>query len=292
MKIFSLYEKCTDSVVVALGRFDGLHLGHQKVVSRAVESAKSSGAKVALFTLKKRENAQSQILSFKETVEKAARFGVDVVIFADETPQFFDTDRDVFLKTLFDNFSPIALFFGEDYTFGKGRLGTADYLARYCVTRGVTFEKVSLLYMGGEKVSSTTIKKYLEAGETVKAAKMLGGEYFMSGVVEKGRGDGRKMGFPTANITPDGTKMHIREGVYKTTVMVDGKFYKAVTSIGTAPTFGENDLKCESFVIGFDGELYGKQIFVFYHEFLRDNIKFDTKEQLEEQIRKDLRIYD
>ncbi len=100
------------------------------------------------------------------------------------------------------------------------------------------------------------------------------------------------MGFPTANITPDGTKMHIREGVYKTTVMVDGKFYKAVTSIGTAPTFGENDLKCESFVIGFDGELYGKQIFVFYYEFLRDNIKFDTKEQLEEQIRKDLRIYD
>ena len=292
MKIFSIYEKCPDSVVVALGRFDGLHLGHQKVVSRAMDYAEDKGVKVALFTLKKQGPVQSQILSFEETVEKAATFGVDTIIYADETPQFFATDREDFLKTLFDNFAPKALFFGEDYTFGKDRLGTADYLDDYCKTRGVDHEKVSLLYMGGEKVSSTAIKEYLERGEIGRANAMLGGDYFMSGVVEKGRGDGHKMGFPTANILPDGTKMPIREGVYKTTVIVDKKAYKALTSIGTAPTFGNNDLKCESFVIGFDRELYGKQISVLYHEFLRDNIKFDTKEQLEEQIEKDLKIYD
>ena len=292
MKIFSIYEKCPYSVAVALGRFDGLHLGHQKVVSRAMEYAKDKGAKTALFTLKKNGRSQSQILSFEETVEKSATLGVDTIIYADETPRFFATDRECFLDTLFENFAPKAIFFGEDYTFGKNRFGTADYLSDYCKTRGVYHEKVSLLYMGDEKVASTTIKKYLERGEIGKANAMLGGDYFMTGVVVKGRGDGRKMGFPTANIAPDGTKMPVREGVYKSTVIVDKKAYKSLTSIGTAPTFGKNDLKCESFVIGFDGELYGKQISVLYHEFLRDNIKFDTKEQLEEQIRKDLRIYD
>ncbi len=292
MKTVSFFNKTNVPSVVALGRFDGLHLGHQRIINSAKKLAVENNAQVVLFTIKKRPQAYSAILSFEELTEKAAKYGVNIVLYAQECEQFFSTDKDEFLKILFENHDVKGLSFGSDYTFGKDRGGTADYLADFCNRNGVPFAKEELLELDGEKVSSSLIKDLLSHGEVKKANELLGESYFTKGKVVHGRAVGRKLGFPTLNIVPDNVKMPIKEGVYKTCVVISDKRYKALTSVGTAPSFGKNELTTESFLLGFHEEVYDDIITVEYEDFIRDNYVFTDIEQLKRQITKDLKVYD
>lgn len=291
MRVLNVNEKFGCVGVIALGRFDGLHLGHQKVLNAARKLADEIGAEVALFVLK-REKRLSSVLSFDETVLKACELGVNTLIYAEESPELFSTSKDDFLHLIVNHFSPKGMVCGDDYTFGYGRGGNADCLSSFCDKNGFAFEKVGLMYIGKDKVASSSIKILLAEGNVIKADEMLGYDYFINGVVEKGRGDGHRIGFPTANIVPNKSKVPLKEGVYKTTVVIDGKTYKALTCVGRAPTFSTEEYKIENYILGFDKEIYGKQISVRFHEFLRGNIKFDDYAALEKQIEKDLEIYD
>ena len=287
MKTFDIYDGGSVGVI-ALGRFDGLHKGHIAVLAAAKAVARELGEELTLFTFKRDLGEKNLILSFDETLIKAEEAGVDNVVYASESKEFFSLKKDGFLNLLFEKLKPKAVVCGKDYTFGFNKEGNAEILKNYCLKKGVIIKVADILTFNGQKISSSDIRAALNSGDMVRANGLLGYEYFISGVVEHGRKAGAKLGFPTANITPSAVKAPIKEGVYISGVEVEGKTYTALTSYGVAPTFGKNELKCESYICGFDGDLYGKKIKVNFKRFLRENFKFSSKEELIIQIQKDL----
>ncbi len=262
-----------------LGGFDGLHIGHRKLLSCARKTRLSVGVMTivggkgnALFTEREREDI------FR-------RNGVDFVF---ELPfaEIRALSPRAFLDVLTREFAPKLFVCGEDFRFGAGAEGTPSVIkegGQVCV------EVLSLVEMDGEKVSSRTVKNLLQIGNVPKANEMLGENFFLLGKVEKDRQVGRTIGFPTANIAYPKEKFPLKKGVYETRVFVDGKAYKAITNYGARPTFGDESVWTESHLDGFDGDLYGKELRVEFIRYLRDITKFDGVDALKKQLEEDIR---
>ena len=266
--------------VMLLGGFDGLHAGHKTLVSRAKEYGRIIGAMTivggksgnSLFTQEERR-----------TVFKNA--GVDFLF---ELP--FSEIKGIspaeFAELLEEKFAPCAFVCGDDFRFGYQAQGTPETLASATQVR---VETVELLKMDGEKISSTAIKNYLANGETEKANALLGEEFFLLGQVYKDRQVGRTINFPTANIRYPEDKFPIKKGVYETRVCVDGKEYKGITNYGVRPTFDNTDTLTETYLDGFDGDLYNKTLQVRFVRYLRGIRKFESAESLKAQLTEDIR---
>ncbi len=274
-----LTEEKKGATAMLLGGFDGLHIGHRKLLERA----KASGLPVGVMTI--RGGKEGSIFTEREREYLFARAGVDFLCsmpFAkikDKTPQEF-------LALLERKFTPKLYVCGEDFRFGAGAKGTPDDLkerGQGCV------EVLPLLEIDGEKVSTRTIKARLKAGEVEKANEMLGEPFFLIGRVKEDRKIGRTLGFPTANISYPSEKFPLKMGVYETRVTVDGKRYKGITNFGARPTFDEEGVVTETYLDGFDGDLYGSLLAVEFVRFLRDIKKFDSADELKAQLRADIR---
>ena len=266
--------------VMLLGGFDGLHAGHKKLVERAKDFALPIGIMTivggkeekSLFTLKEREE-----------IFKSA--GVD---FAFELPfqEIKNLSPEQFSNLLLEEFSPVAFVCGDDFRFGKNACGSAQMLKDAGQVR-VEIEK--LITVNGEKISSRNIKTLVLAGEIEKANELLGEAFFLIGTVVKDRGVGRTLGFPTANVEYPKKKYPIKQGVYETRVALDGKEYKAITNYGNRPTFENDAVITETYIDGFDGELYGKELKIRFVRYLRDIKKFENVEALQAQLKEDIR---
>lgn len=273
-------EKNCQNGAMLLGGFDGLHLGHRRLLSRAKESGLCVGVMTiaggkengSLFTFAERERI------FKEN-------GADFVF---ELPfsEIKDLSPSSFLDLLIDSFSPKLFVCGEDFRFGAGAKGTPEFLKED--TR-VRVEVLSLVELDGEKVSSRSVKKMLCEGDIEKANYLLGENFFLVGKVEKNRQVGRKLGFPTANIAYPKEKFPLKEGVYESLVVLNGKAYNGITNYGTRPTFFDESVWTETYLDGFDGDLYGKELKVEFVRYLRDIQKFDNAEGLKKQLTEDIR---
>lgn len=266
--------------VMLLGGFDGLHAGHKTLV----ESAKAYGLPIIATTIFGGKTEEELFtLSERESLFRAA--GVDILF---ELPfaEIKDMEAEVFATLLTETFNPKAFVCGDDFRFGKGAKGDPETLER--ATR-VRVEAKTLLTRNGEKVSSSTVKKYLTAGEIEKANMLLDEPFFLLGEVECDRGVGKTIGFPTANIAYPTQKSPLKKGVYETRVILDGKTYQGVTNFGARPTFGDEKIVTETHILGFDGDLYGKRLQIRFLRYLRDIQKFDSAEMLVEQLRKDVR---
>ena len=293
MKTFSLFEKHEDNFVICLGQFDGLHLGHKKVLESAKVLADKLGVKVALFTIVKPRYEGTMILSFDELVFKAQTLGVDAVIYARaEEDNIYSLDKDEFLRLLTENFGVKGLVFGEDYTFGKGAAGNADYLVAYCEKVGIQYVRQPLYFFDGRKISSSEIRDDLITGNVHLANELLGDKYFIAGAVISGRHVGRKMGYPTINVRASDQKIPICDGVYKTEILIDGVIYRSLTSEGVALTFDCQLSTVETYVLDFDKEVYDEQVVIYFDRFIRKLRGFASAEKLAEQIKKDLEVYD
>ncbi len=262
-----------------LGGFDGLHLGHRQLLARAKQSRLPVGVMTiwggksgAIFTLKEREDIFS-------------RAGVDFLF---ELP-FQEIARKSpaeFLALLKERFSPKLYVCGEDFRFGAGARGTPMHLkegGQGCV------EVLPLLEIGGEKVGVSAIKERLGKGRVESANELLGERFFLIGEVKRDRGIGRTIGFPTANIPYPKEKFPLKKGVYETKVCVDGEEYKCITNFGSRPTFDDNEVTTETYLDGFDGDLYGRELKVEFVRYLRDIVKFSSVDELREQLTKDIR---
>ncbi len=262
-----------------LGGFDGLHLGHRKLLSYA----RKSGLPVGVMTI---VGGKGELLfTATEREDIFRRSGVDFVF---ELP--FEEIRSLFpkefLRLLKKEFSPKLVVCGEDFRFGAGAKGTPEIIKE---GGDVCVEILPLVEMDGEKISSRTVKSLLEEGNLSKANEMLGDKFFLIGEVEKDRQIGRTIGFPTANIAYPKEKFPLKKGVYETRVFVDGKEYKAITNFGARPTFGDEEVWTESYLDGFDGDLYGKTLKVEFVRFLREITKFESAEGLKAQLQEDIR---
>ena len=261
-----------------LGGFDGLHIGHRKLLS----CAKKSGLPVGVMTIVGGKG--EGIFTAKEREDVFARAGADFLF---ELPfaEIKDKTPTEFLRLLEERFSPRLYVCGEDFRFGANAVGTPETMKE---REHVCVEVLSLLEKEGEKVSSRTVKRYLATGEISKANVLLGERFFLLGKVERDRQIGRTIGFPTANILYPSEKYPLKKGVYETRTTVAGKAYKGITNFGARPTFDEQRVVTETYLDGFDGDLYGKEIKIEFVRYLRDIKKFENAEALKAQLEKDI----
>lgn len=282
--------------VLALGYFDSVHLGHQKVIRTAKEFADGIGARLVVFSFGGNLRAvlfgenEKVVYTEKERESFYRSFGADDVFFAPITNDFLSLDKLSFLEYVNQKYNVKGYVCGEDYRFGKNGDGTIKDIEQYASENNQYFKALPLENSDGEKISSTKIKKLLSAGDVEGANALLGREYSVSGVVFEDRKVGRKIGFPTTNVRLDNDKERLPDGVYLGGVEFDNKRYRAIVNYGARPTFDLKNKLVEAHIIDFSGDLYGKEIKVYFTSFMRGIRKFDSVEELKEQLEKDLQF--
>lgn len=284
------------SCVLALGYFDGVHIGHRKVIDEAKKLADFLGCPLAVFSfsgdLRSFLSGEKEgFLYTPEEREKLLRsLGAEEVYFAPVDKEFLAKSESEFLQFLQDKYDIKGFVCGKDYTFGAFGKGNVEYLKAYAKDRGITCVAVDTVIdrTTGAKVSTTFIKSLLKEGKIEKANEYLVGSYFIEGSVLPDRGVGRTIGFPTANIKCPSEKILLKEGVYFGHIYIENKKYVCVINYGARPTFALDDFTVEVHVIDYCGDLYGKTLCVCFDGYMRDIVKFADKNQLTEQIEKDV----
>jgi riboflavin kinase/FMN adenylyltransferase len=276
---------------LALGVFDGVHVGHQAVIARAVDAAAQQGGKSFVVTFSPHpirviapDKAPASLLStLDDKAEVVKSLGVDglLVIHFDEA--FAKMPAEDFVRKICGgNVATIAV--GEDWRFGSKRHGDVEMLRTMGAELGFRLEAVAPVMCDGERISSTRIRQALRDGNFDSVSRMLGRPYVVSGTVIEGKKLGRELGFPTANIRL-GDQQTPSDGVWA--VEVDGHF-KGVANLGTRPTVGGGERLLEVHLLDFSGDLYGKVLKVRFVRFLRGERKFGSVDELKEQIRFDV----
>lgn len=296
MKIYEGLEGFTPvkNAVVTSGTFDGVHLGHQKILNRIREIARSIHGETVLITfwphprlvLYPNEHNLRLLSTFEEKAKLLRQFGIDHLITIPFTQEFSQMSSEAFIqKILIEAIQTKKLVIGYDHRFGKNREGSFDYLKANSKTLGFELEEISRQDVDEIGVSSTKIRKSLESGEVKMAMTYLGRQYELNGIVIKGQQIGRSIGFPTANIhIPNDYKLIPKDGVYAVEASVDGSLYKSMLNIGNRPTVNGTKKTVEANLFDFQGDLYDKQITVYFREFIRDEQKFENLDALKNQL--------
>ena len=275
------------STAVTLGKFDGLHRGHQKLVNRIMEYKSPECDSVLCAFDMGRES-----LMTKDERRKRLEGKIDYLVEYPFTKELREMEAEDFIDhILCDNFHASHIVVGTDFSFGYRKKGDAAMLAAFAESRGYTLDVIEKERYQGRVISSSYIREALSRGEVELAGELLGYPYEMSGVVEHGRRLGRTLGFPTMNIEPREHKILPRFGVYACRVQIDGKWYDAIGNAGIKPTVtNEHKRLLEVFVFGYEGDTYGKEIRVQFCTFERPETKFDSVEELKNQVMRDIRF--
>lgn len=279
--------------VVALGMFDGVHLGHRALMTHVVDEAKRKRISpvVATFSNHPMEVLGGGAKLLTDVRERNAilrSFGVEKVWSEPFTAQMAGLSPEAFVDELLARWDVSLVVVGYNYTFGAGGAGTTKTLKRLGLERGFSVDVIQPVLYEDEPVSSTRIRAAVERGEMEQAAAMLGRRYSLSGNVVRNRRIGRRIGFPTANIEHDARRVLPREGVYATFACVNGATYRAVTNVGSNPTVGGDRLMIETHLLDFDEDIYGRELTVGFRFFLRGEKTFEGVEALREQIGRDV----
>lgn len=277
--------------IFALGFFDGVHLGHQALLSACCRMARERGAEPWAITFDRHPQALFAAQPPKlinETAQRVAllrSYGMAQVVIYPVTEQTMAKPWEAFLEELIAQ-GAAGFVCGSDFRFGCRGEGTAQKLQAYCTENGLACAIVEQQTMKGIRISSTHIRALLEAGDMAEANAFLGHHYLLTGQVVEGRGLGRTIGIPTANLQIPENVIVPKYGVYACKAFVDDKEYFAVTNVGTRPTVGGHRVTVEPWLLDFTGDLYGKTITLQFYEFLRPEKKFDSLGQLQAEIQK------
>lgn len=283
------------ATVIALGTFDGLHLGHTDVINTAKDYAERSGLKLAVFTFSNHPLAlirpdlvPVRIISAEEKIKLLESFGVDYLINIPFTEDFAALSPDEFLDRL-ACFNYRCLVVGENFTYGFLGSGKTETLERSGRKNGFDVIVRPLVKMNGNVVSSTGIRNLIQAGHIEYANRMLGRAYAITGKIVHGEQRGRKLGFPTANIELLHGEMAVpAPGVYAVTASIEGRIYEGMGNIGNNPTFNDVEhARLEVNLFNCSGDLYGKTMSVQFHKYIRAEKKFSGVEELCRQIEED-----
>lgn len=277
--------------ILALGFFDGVHLGHQTLLEACRKLARETGCKpgVITFTAHPKQLLSGKAPGLLNTIEDRRlllhSFGIDTVVELPFDEKLMTTHWSSFLSQLTQE-GAAGFVCGDDFRFGAGGCGTAKKLAAFCESRQMPYAVVAQQLLDGVRVSSTHIRTLLEQGDTVQAARFLGHPHILTGEVVAGRQIGRTIGVPTANLLlPEGL-LCPRYGVYACKALFDGQEYPAVTNIGTRPTVGGHRVTVEPWLLDYTGDLYGKKLTLAFYKFLRPERKFGSLEELKAEIQK------
>ncbi|PBQ33412.1 riboflavin biosynthesis protein RibF [Sphingobacteriaceae bacterium] len=281
--------------IVTIGTFDGVHFGHQKILTRLKELKEKTGLKTVVLTFEPHprkvlfpEQKDLKLITLiDEKLELLDKYGVDVTVVYPFTKKFSETDSPFYIEeVLLRSLNVKYLVIGYDHKFGKNRSGDISTLKEIAHDGSFTVEEISAIDIDHIAISSTKIRKCLEEGHIEQANEFLGHPFSLSGVVVKGKQLGRTLGYPTANIKPEGEEKIIPKiGVYFVEVILAGEKYFGMMSIGLNPTTdSDSQVKLEVNIFDFDAEIYGKTIKLNFLKRLRDEKKFANLTQLIEAI--------
>jgi riboflavin kinase/FMN adenylyltransferase len=283
------------ATLATLGSYDGIHLGHIKIIERLLEIKKESEFSRSLLItfhphpqeILKRNNTSIKLLtSIEERLELLEKTGIDEVLVIEFSHEFSKITYDHFFRDfLVKQIGIGGMVVGFNHAFGKNREGDIDHLRLLTSGTNILVEEVPPFLVDGISISSTKIRHAIEEGKIEAANSYLGRRYSVSGIVEKGDALGKELGYPTANVSFIDNKLLPADGVYSGFVEFGGRTYSSAISIGTRPTIESNgQKKLEAFILDFDGNLYGKSLKVEFERFLREQVKFESLEELQKQI--------
>ncbi len=286
-------EKKAKGTAVALGYFDGIHMGHQAVLNKALEKARQKDLVpvVMLFDIHPRKlltgKVPPMLLSEERKRVLLKKMGFEVVDFdfhkaMNYSPEEFED------KVLLGQLNAKVVVCGYDYHYGKGGKGSPETLKAELTPKNIEVYSLSPVYLGEEAVSSTKIRHLINDGEIEKANAMLGDKFTYDFIVEKGDGIGHKLGFPTINQFFPEDFIIPKYGVYASRVRLEGEEYPSVTNIGTRPTVSGENMRSETCIFDFSGDLYGQKVEVSLIKFLREEKKFTSLDELKEAVSNDI----
>ena len=284
-----------DRTAVALGNFDGVHLGHQELIRETVEQAGKDGVKSAVFTFANHPSglipgvkAVKSILSDERKAELIEELGVDILIDVPFTEELRDLEAEDFVREmLVGRMNVKDAFCGYNYQFGARAFGTAEILEMFGNKYGFNVFEMPPFEIEGHVVSSSLIRLLIEKGYVSRIKTYMGRHYEIEGEVVVGNRLGKKLGFPTSNLNLNETMAAPPNGVYTTYCVYGGVRYPSITNVGIKPTVGDFDKNVETHIFDFDKELYGKHITVEFLKKMRDEQKFDSLDELSAQIVRD-----
>ncbi len=286
-----LPEKSIGDAVVAIGSFDGVHLGHQHVLKRVKERATAAGGRSAVITFEPHPRCvlepagcPKSITTIEEKLGLLHLLDIDDGIVLKFTPQVAQLSAEEFMATLGASMAIQAVVCGPDFAFGHRRQGNPEWLRHH----GVPLEVVEPFLLDGEELHSSAIRKLLGQGDVPAANRLLGRPFVLRGTVEHGAEVGTGLGFPTANLAVQLNKLVPAQGIYAVRVRSPHGSHLGALNIGYRPTFGGDRLTIEVFLLDFDGDLYGAQLEVSFVARLRDEEKFASAGELADAIARDV----
>ena len=292
--IFDPEEPIENSTSATIGNFDGVHVGHKKIIAAVKEEAKQKGLSSCVITFhphpqKVLQNIDIPLLvPIRERLKLLEKEGVDVVACYTFTKDIAKIPaKDFVTDILIGKLNLKHLIVGPGFSFGRKREGNLDLLDKMGKEYDFDTEVVETALIDGEIVSSTAIRNLVREGNMVKAGKFLGYNFYIEGQVKEGERRGRQIGFPTANLDTDWDILP-KVGVYATLAHVDGIVLNSITNVGYRPTFGNNELVIETHIFNFNEDIYNKRIEVEFVDRVRDEQKFNGPQALVEQIKKDV----
>ena len=288
--------KACRHAVVALGTFDGVHSGHRQVIQTAIDEAAALGVTSLVITFSAHplsvlapEREPLRLATLEQKIEYIEQLGVDGILILPVTRELLGESPEDFSRSLLTYVQPTEIIVGTNFTYGRGAAGDAAALTVFMKAEGVPVKALALLGAPGRErpVSSTVIRECVASGRMEEAASLLGRPFEMTGEVVKGDRRGNAIGFATAKML---IPVHIAlppDGVYATTVTLDGKEYPAMTNIGNNPTFSRQYRRVETHIINWSGNLYGKKLRLRFYKRLRDEKKFDSITELVAAMKND-----
>ncbi len=279
-------------IAAALGYFDGLHLGHQKIISQT----KVAGYKRGVITFKNQpavfitqSKKPSRLLSTEDKISMLEELGTEYLFLFEFTENVKNMSKDDFIKIFLKKFNVRYAVAGFNFNFGRNKEGDINYFKKACKAEGIIPKVIAPVKYRGNVISSTLIRQSLYKGEVSAAAKMLGRPFYLKGKVIRGKKLGRLIGFPTANIEVADDIIVPKWGVYETNVVFNGQNFKSITNVGNNPTIHGDHLRIETNILDFDKDIYGQEIKIEFIHHIRDEKKFDDIMQLMKQIQSDIK---
>ena len=277
----------TKRLAVALGFFDGVHLGHRKLLKELKEESERLGLTPCVFSfangLSRTKKVQTILYHLGDKTQIFENVGIPMVVYANFESIAHLTPEEFVNEVLIKDFGVELCVAGYNFRFGKGALGNADSLIQLMSDYGKKAIIMDEETANGQSLSSTRIRELLSDKKIEEANELLGSPYFIKGIVEKGLGLGTRFGFPTVN-TPIRLDSPLPKGVYRSAVKIGDKLYTGITNIGNCPTIKERETHAETLIAEFDGNLYGEEIYIYLLEYLRKERTFESVELLKQQI--------
>lgn len=289
----SSYKKNENGTFIALGSFDGIHLGHLSLIEKIVELAKENNAESVVYTFLEHprkflcgEDSVKLLTDYENKCDIINSYDVDCIFFEDFNKEYMKKTPEQFVEYLSNKFNLKGIVVGFNYKFGHKNKGDVRILEKLKEIYNYKLFVMKPFKFQDKAISSTRIRDEINKGNIENANCMLGRIYMLEGEVVHGRQIGRKIGFPTANMKYDTNMIIPKDGVYYTNVCVNNKVYRGITSIGFNPTVNGEKMTIETNILDFNKDIYGQNIKVYFVKRIRDNKKFDSIDQLKEELTK------